>query len=226
MARPEFEADEVQTFLRQCETCDAVLDIGANVGFYSCLAASRGRRVLTFEPAPRNLNFLYRNLWSNGFSAVEVFPMGLGAKPGLMPIYGFGGITSFVPGWAQASKNSSHFAPVATLDFLVGGKLIGQKLLIKMDVEGFELAVLSGAQEMLNRKPKPTWMVEILLNDPAVPCGVSPKFRQVFEMFWSNGYRSFALGSKVAEVLPGHVDDWVACGQVDHDLHNFLFISE
>lgn len=226
MARTDFEAKEAQTFLRQCETHDIVLDIGANVGFYSCLAASRGKRVLAFEPAPRNLNFLYCNLWSNGFSSVEVFPVGLGPKPGLMPIYGYGGITSFVPGWAQAHKNGSHFAPVAMLDFLVSGKFTGQRVLIKMDVEGFELDVLAGALETLSRKPKPTWMVEILLAASFIPGGISNSFAETFDLFWSHGYRCTALDVNEMEVTADHIERWVRDGAVEGNIHNFLFAGE
>jgi FkbM family methyltransferase len=226
MASPDFEASEVQTFLQQCESHDVVFDIGANVGFYSCLAASRGKRVLAFEPAPRNLQFLYRNLWSNGFSAVEVFPVGLGPKPGLMPIYGFGGITSFVPGWAQAPKNGSHFAPVATLDFLTSGKFEGQRILVKMDVEGFELDVLAGALKTLSGEPKPTWMVEILLAAGLVPGGISRKFAETFEVFWSRGYRCSVLGLKEMKVTAARLDEWIRDNAVEDNAHNFLFSGE
>jgi len=225
MAHPDFEASEAQAFLRQCETHDVVLDIGANVGFYSCLAASRGKQVLAFEPAPRNLKFLYRNLWSNGFTAVEIFPVGLGAKPGLMPIYGSGGISSFVPGWAQASKNGSHFAPVEALDLVLGGRFPGQHLFIKMDVEGFELDVLGGARDVLGRDPKPTWMVEILLHDVAIPGGISTRFCDTFEAYWSNNYRCEALGPNAFEVSREQVERWTAKGSVERGVHNFLFTA-
>jgi FkbM family methyltransferase len=226
IARSDFETGEAQTFLRQCENHDMVFDIGANVGFYSCLAASRGKRVLAFEPAPRNLKFLYRNLLSNGFSAVEVFPVGLGPKAGLMPIYGYGGITSFIPGWAQSPKNGSHFAPVATLDFLVDGKFADQRVLIKMDVEGFELDVLTGARRTLNRNPKPTWMVEVLLASSVLPGGISQKFARTFEEFWSCGYRCTALGLKETDVTVADVERWIRDGAVEGDVHNFLFFAK
>ena len=39
MTKNGWEAVEIEAFLEVMETHDAVLDIGANVGFYSCLAA-------------------------------------------------------------------------------------------------------------------------------------------------------------------------------------------
>src|SRR5581483_11725643 len=58
MASGDFEPDEVRVFVELLDGSDAVLDVGANVGFYSCLAASRGKHVLSFEPSRRNLQFL------------------------------------------------------------------------------------------------------------------------------------------------------------------------
>ena len=43
MTRAEWEADEIEAFLALLRTHDAVLDIGANIGFYSCLAARCGK---------------------------------------------------------------------------------------------------------------------------------------------------------------------------------------
>jgi FkbM family methyltransferase len=226
MATADFEPSEVNAFLRHCGTCDVVLDIGANVGFYSCLAANQGKHVVSFEPAPRNLKFLYRNLWSNGFSAVEVLPVALGPKPGLMPIYGFGGISSLVPGWAQAPDRPAGLVPVTTLDLVAANRFPGEQLFIKMDVEGFELDVLAGADETLNRSPKPTWMLEIMLASSFIPGGTSRKFAETFDVFWSHGYQCKILGQHEQHVSPETVKGWVRSGRVETGAHNFLFLGE
>ncbi len=226
MATADFEPREVEAFLEHCGTSDVVLDIGANVGFYSCLAASRGKHVVSFEPAPRNLKFLYHNLWSNGFAAVEVLPVGLGRKPGLMPIYGSGAMASFVPGWAQSSESHIKLVPITTLDLATENRFRGERLLIKMDVEGFESEVLAGASAMLERSPKPTWMLEILLADVAIPGGISPNFAATFDFFWSQGYQCKTLGQQEQRVSPETVKEWVRSGRVETGGHNFLFFCD
>ncbi len=226
MAQATWEAAEVGVFIDLLETHDTVLDIGANIGFYSCLAASRGKRSIAFEPAPRNLTFLYRNLLNNRFSTVEVFPVGLARQPGIGRIYGYGGISSFVPGWAQAREAHSYLVPLTTLDTIAAGRFQNQNLLIKMDVEGFELDVLGGAAETLDLNPKPTWLVEILLSDEVIPGGVSRKFREVFEVFWKHGYRSRRLDSEMTPVVAADVDRWIAGGFVDAGTHDFIFSAE
>jgi FkbM family methyltransferase len=226
MAREGWEADEVGAFLELLETHDAVMDIGANVGVYSCLAASRGKHTVAVEPSARNLRFLYRNLWENGFLNVEVFPLGLAAECGLKRLYGYGGIASFVPGWAQAREGRSCLAPVSTLDTIVAGRFERKRLLIKIDVEGFELEVLSGGRATLDMVPKPTWLVEILLGGAIVPGGVGRTFADTFALFFRHGYRSRKLDAARKAVEPGDVDRWVGNGFVEGGTHNFLFSAD
>jgi FkbM family methyltransferase len=153
-ASSDFEPNEARTFLELLESHDTVLDVGANIGFYSCLAASRGKHVIAFEPLPRNLQFLYRNLWENGLHNTEVFPLGLAKEPGLRRLYGTCDTASFVTGWAQAERNLSAVVPVTSLDRIVATRFQGQKLLIKLDVVGIRTrrACWSGKYVGLNAK--------------------------------------------------------------------------
>lgn len=223
MAGSNFEPDEVKAFLEAIESHDVVLDIGANVGFYSCLAASRGKHVISFEPSVRNLNFLYRNLWENKLSRVEIFPVGVGKRSGLSRVYGFGGISSFVMGWGQAETSKYSLVPVTTLDAIVAKRFQGQRLLIKVDVEGFELDVLAGATETLNREPRPTWTVEILLRDGVIPEGINTRFQETFEVFWKRGYQCRKLDKTHSRIQNADVEHWVSRGTAD--CKNFLFSS-
>ncbi len=223
MAGDSWEVDEIEAFLALMNTHDLVFDIGANVGLYTCLAASRGKRTIAFEPSTRNLGFLYRNLWENQFHEVEVFPLGLAKKCGLGRIYGFGGISSFVPDWAQARKRQSTLVPLTTLDTIASGRFKNEKVLVKMDVEGFEMDVLAGAAETLNRDPKPTWLVEILLGGEVIPGGINRSFAETFEVFWKRGYRCRKLNSLRTPVERVDVSRWVRNEAVDEDTHDFLF---
>ncbi len=226
MAGDGWEPDEVRSFLALIETHDTVLDIGANVGFYSCLAASRGKHAIAVEPSARNLRFLLRNLWENSFLDVEVLPLGLGAKCGLRRLYGYGGLASFVPGWAQAREGQSSLAPLSTLDAIAAGRFGRRKLLIKMDVEGFEREVLAGAGATLELIPKPTWLVEIMLRGAIVPGGVGRRFAETFEVFFAHGYRARKLDAARTEVGRAELERWTANGFVDGGTHDFLFSAD
>lgn len=226
MARDDWETTEIEAFLELIESHDAVVDIGANIGFYSCLAASRGKHAIAFEPSPRNLSFLYRNLSDNQFSDVEVFPLGLAGKSGLGRMRGYGDMSSFVPGWAQAHDAKFRLVPLTTLDTHIAGRFANKKLLIKMDVEGFEMEVLAGATKTLSMIPKPTWLIEILLRNGAIPGGISRTFSETFDVFWAHGYRCRKLDAGRTSVTQPDVSSWVARGCVDSKTHDFLFSAD
>jgi FkbM family methyltransferase len=223
--REDYEPDEAAAFLEMLENHEIVLDIGANVGFYSCLAASRGKQVICFEPSPRNLKYLYRNLWDNQFRNVEIFPLGLAKQPGLNRLYGFSMTASFVPGWRRADKGHFTTVPVTSLDTIMEGRFRNRKLLIKMDVEGFELDVLAGAERTLALTPKPTWMVEVFLAHETIPGGTNTRFAETFELFWKHGYQCEALNAKRGSVQPADVRRWAAKGVADAETSNFLFFD-
>jgi len=224
IASSDFESNEVTGFLELLESHDTVLDIGANIGFYSCLAASRGKHVVSFEPGPRNLHFLYRNLVENGLLDVEVFPLVLAKEPGLLHLYGFSDMASFVTGWAQADRKRRALVPVTSLDRIIASRFGGLKLLIKLDVEGYELEVLGGAENTLSSMPKPTWLVEILLCDSVIPGGTNHRFQDTFETFWERGYQCRRLDKRHAPVQKADVDRWLDRGSAD--CKSFLFSSK
>ena len=226
MAGGGWEAEEIETFLELMKYHDTVIDIGANIGLYTCLAASQGKHAIAIEPSHRNLRFLYRNLWENHFPNVEVFPLGLGRQSGLGRIYGYGGIASFVPGWAQTREAQSNLVALSTLDILVAARFQNKSPLIKMDVEGFELDVLAGAQRTLDLNPKPTWIVEISLSEEIIPGGLNRRFHETFEIFWKHGYQCRKVDRARTPVSPADVDSWVINGVVDSGTHDFLFSAD
>ncbi len=225
MTQPEWESHEIEAFLNLLSTHHVVLDIGANIGLYSCLASLHRKHVLAFEPSPRNLQFLYQNLWQNGYNNVEVFPMGLGSQCGLGLIHGFGGIASFVKGWAQSDGRHAQVVPLTTLDTVLCDRFHGERIVVKIDVEGFELEVLKGAASLLQRHPQPTWLVEILLKDKVIPTGINQNFRDTFHLFEKFGYECRTLDGMFDLVTGERIERWMNAGRVSDRLHNFLFRS-
>jgi hypothetical protein len=62
MAAGVFETEEIEVFLRLLQKASTCIDIGANIGLYTCLAAAQGKHVVAIEPLSVNLTALYRNL--------------------------------------------------------------------------------------------------------------------------------------------------------------------
>lgn len=89
MVTGAFEPQERAVLERLLHDSDVFVDVGANVGLYTCLARSAGKTVLAIEPLQRNLDYLYANLRANGFEDVEVFPVGLADRPACPPYTGW-----------------------------------------------------------------------------------------------------------------------------------------
>ena len=222
MASGVFEKKEIDLFLKHLERASTCIDIGANIGLYTCLAARHGKHVVAVEPMPSNLKFLFRNLVRNDFSDVEVFPLALSSRGGILRIFGDGTAASLLPGWAGASEKSYKIVPVTTLDVIVNTRFDGLPLLIKLDVEGFEMEVLKGGQRTLSLNPRPTWLVEIVLNEH-FPGGLNNRYNETFEAFWQYGYHATTADEEQRPVNPNDVSRWAKQGSADFGSHNYLF---
>lgn len=219
-AAAAFEPAEVQLVQQILPQVDAFIDVGANIGLYTCLAGQAGVPTVAVEPQPDNLDLLYANLQDNRVKKVSVMPLALGATPGLLTLYGAGTGASLVHGWAGASRGA--VVAVTTLDIVcLGMELLGKRLLIKVDVEGAELDLLRGAPRVLAARPAPRWLAEVAFSEHH-PDGVNPHFRDVFEAFWRHGYQATEVSTGKV-VLAEDVSDWLRRGSRGFGSYNYLF---
>jgi FkbM family methyltransferase len=221
-ASGEFEPDEVAFISEQLASADLFVDVGANIGLYTLLGLRHGVETVAVEPLPDNLRLLYSNLRDNDVKDVEVVPAALGAQPrGLLRLYGGGTAASLVPGWASASADHV-MVPVTTLDRLYRSWAAdGRSMLVKIDVEGAELALLDGAMETLARRAPTVWLVEVNFKEHH-PSGEHPAFAEVFDRFWTHGYKAHELQTGQC-VDRQEIVDWLQAGQQAFGGHNFVF---
>lgn len=224
MQEGTFEPEEVALFKEQFLQSDLFVDIGSNIGFYACLARSLGRHVIAIEPLPKNLEYLFTNLLANDWKDIEVFPVGLSESPGLATLYGASSTgASLISNWAGASQFFQRTIPLSTLDILLGDRFAGKKIFIKIDVEGVEYPVLLGAARVMQMQPKPTWVLEVCLNEYH-PDGVNPHFQDVFSLFWRNGYEVRTADKSNKLIEPADVERWVRSGSCDSGTINYKFV--
>jgi FkbM family methyltransferase len=141
---------------------DVILDVGANIGYFCLLFAKwlRGTgRVYAFEPFPRTVERLKRNLELNPRlkalvhlreTAVSDF---VGSLSMSAPDEGNSGCN-------YLSARGKADVAVTTLDAFVQQESFSRVDLIKVDVEGSEVALLKGARETLERF-RPLVMIEV-----------------------------------------------------------------
>lgn len=177
---------EVSFLLGVLEQCPGdVVEVGANVGTHTVpmakLLAARGDRLWAFEPQPFIFQNLCANLALNGLVNVRATPEAVGATVTTVqfeePAYASPGNFGGVRMWADP-VGKPGFTPVrcGTLDTMVGVEHVG---LIKVDVEGFELAVLQGGERTIQEQ-RPVLYVE---ND-RVEGSVA-----LIEWLWAHDYR-------------------------------------
>jgi FkbM family methyltransferase len=195
MCAGTFETQEVAELKALLEGADVFVDVGANIGYFSCLAASLGKHVVAVEPLAANLRFLLANISMNHWeSQVEVFPVGVSDRFGVAKFYGAGTGASLNEGWAGASRYFSTMIALSTLDTLCA-KFRNSRIVIKIDVEGAEYAALLGAREVLNYQPAPAWLVEITLHEHRGGA-VNADYLRTFDLFFDCGYQCRSVGGR------------------------------
>ena len=118
-----------------------VVDAGANIGWFSLLAASRGARsVRAFEPEPTAANLLTRSARTNGFNNIKVEQTALLDRTGSAKLYISDTSNKGLHSIARQVGNSSIDVPCTTLDSSLSEPID----LLKLDTEGSEMRVVGG----------------------------------------------------------------------------------
>ena len=137
------------------EAGDVVMDVGANIGWYSLLIEKlAGVRldIFAFEPDPDNFSLLTENVRSNGCRMVTPIQAAAGPEPARQLLYryakGNAGRHSLLP----IHEGTPVSVDTVRLDEIWQQRGLGSRVLrlIKIDVEGYELKALQGAGELLS----------------------------------------------------------------------------
>lgn len=149
---------------------DTVLDVGANIGFFSLLAArlvGETGRVHAFEPEPRNFKFLIKNIALNAYDQIAAYNKAIWRQPGHLKLYlsnelDTGAHTLRVRHamryFDQSSEGQSVDVECVVMDsFLAGVERVD---VIKMDIEGAEAGALEGMAAMIQANPGLKMFVE------------------------------------------------------------------
>lgn len=219
-----FEPEEIALVRDLLRDCDRLVDVGANVGVYTCLARSAGKAALAVEPLLGNARRLKANLAANGWHDTEVATVGLAEAEGESEIYGTATGASLIAGWSGVSRHTMlrQRLRLTTLDALLGDRFAGERLLIKIDIEGAEYGCFRGALRTLARTPAPIWLVEICLTEH-FPQGVNPNFVATFDLLFGHGYKAVTANAARRPVKREEVVAWASAGRSDSGTHNYLF---
>ena len=137
-----------------------VVDVGANVGSYSCYIGNRvhDARIVAFEPHPRTHAKLLFNLSANDLPTGDVLNCALGEVETTMALWSDGGSnighTSLLPEGTANAKVSVD-VPVRVLPDVLRERGVARVDLLKIDIEGFEdralMPLLEGHEDVWPR---------------------------------------------------------------------------
>src|SRR6202007_1747199 len=139
-----------------------VVDIGCNIGYFALLEAKcvgPTGKVIAIEPEPGNARLFLDNLRANGYRNVEFHQVAISDRNGTFPLriseksnrHSLGPVP-----WPTTGFN----VPVRTLDSLIGKDPPESVDLVRMDLEGHEVEVLSGMRATIHRY-SPKLLIEI-----------------------------------------------------------------
>ncbi|MFK7050328.1 Methyltransferase domain protein [Flavobacterium columnare] len=150
-----FDYEDSMFVINNISSQDVFVDIGANVGHFSLLAANNGAQVYAFEPIKETFEKLKRNVELNILENVELYNVGVGNKNEFLNFTTNKDVMNSV-----ALDNEAEVRKIKVL--VLDEVLINvNPTMLKIDVEGYELFVLQGADQILKAPSLKYILIEI-----------------------------------------------------------------
>lgn len=203
--------DTIGFVQRYLQPSDHFIDVGANIGLYTLLAASRiGKtgHLYAFEPCPKTVERLQETLSANQLDWVHLHAIALGDAESTLTLTTDRDTVNHVLLNADHSQAVTHI-PCRRLDAVVDPN--HTYAIAKIDVEGFELPVLKGADRLLSQHQIEVLILEI--NGASHRYGIHAE--DIVAYLNSLGYTSFSYEFESNQLTP-----------IDSGWDDVLFISQ
>jgi FkbM family methyltransferase len=158
---------EMTEITRHVRAGDWVIDVGANIGYYTCHMArcvGASGRVLAFEPVATSFALLSANVRAIGATNVTLFNVALSSTATILsmaiPPYEHSRVKNYYQAHISPEGECSVFC--LPLDAI---PIPGVVRLVKIDAEGHDLQVLLGMESLLQRD-RPRLIIEASPSDP------------------------------------------------------------
>ncbi len=165
LALGTYEVPIQNIFAQYLKTGAVFYDIGANVGFFSIVAAKLvgdSGKVIAFEPGKDNAQAIRHNAALNNFKQIEVIEKAISntSGSGQLLLAKYSGGHALATADAPPDLAGEITVDVVSIDDLIAQKLIVPPNFVKVDVEGAELDVLKGMKETI-KTYQPTIIYEV-----------------------------------------------------------------
>ena len=185
------------------------VDVGANYGWHSLVGArvvGEGGQVISVEPNPRNAGLLRRSAARNGFAHLKVVAAAAGDRQGFgaLETDGSNGRIVGIDAEIVEALPCSFVVPLQRLDHILREAGDPHVDVMKVDVEGFELAALRGAGALIERD-RPVIVSEFFPRALLATGGVDPE--KYLDALREPGYSISVIGRdgelSNAEIMDG-----------------------
>ncbi len=157
-----------------------VLDIGANIGYFTLMMAKQSKQLYAFEPEPRNYQTLQKNIEFNHLENVHLYNYAIAEVSGITTLH----LCDTNRGMHRIYESQFCKEGTVNVETIAIDDLIEYADFIKIDIEGAELGALKGMKRLL-KKHHPILLMEF--HPPSIiEYGVQP--RDVFDFVVEMGY--------------------------------------
>ena len=213
-----YEENESCFVFQMVQDKDTIIEIGANLGWYSIQFAIRfpNSKIYSFEPVPRTFSFLEKNIELNNIENIQIYNLGMADAERVADFFYFksGSAVASMMNLLDHESATKIKCSITTLDLIVASLNIQRLDFIKCDVEGAELSVIQGGLESI-RKFLPIIYIELYH-------GWCEKFDyrpdDVMELLKNCGYECFEIHKKSLKRIKNIVSTSKNC--------NFFFLNK
>jgi FkbM family methyltransferase len=215
-----YEPFETEFIKKEIRKGDVVVDIGANIGYYTLIFAKLvgpEGKVFAFEPDPVNFALLTKNIETNGYKNVEPVRKAVSNRTGVSRLYL--SKSSAADHRIYDSKDGRKSIEIETVsldDYFKSYK--GKIDFIKMDIQGSEGAAIQGMPELLkNSRLK---MIMEYWPKAANKFGIDPE--SLLRLVSESGFKFFELDEKTKTLKPIEITDLRKPGLSPDHIHTNL----
>lgn len=201
-----FEPFQTEIVKKEIKKGDTVLDIGANIGYYTLLFAKlvgEGGKVYAFEPDPINFGLLKKNVELNGYQNVVLIQRAVSNKAGKIKLY----LCENNSGMHRIykSKFCRRFIEIESIILDEYFKGFDKKInFIKLDIEGAEAVAMEGMSRLLQANKD----IKVITEFAPVSIkefGAEPE-RYLKNVLLNHGFKLYEINENKNKIEPVTID--------------------
>jgi FkbM family methyltransferase len=195
-----YEPLETEIIKEKIQNGDVVIDIGANIGYFTLLLAKlvgTTGKVFAFEPEPSNFSLLNENIKLNKYNNVITEQKGVADSNNVMKFFLANDRTMHSLHKSKYHHNEMMIDVVKLDDYFKDLDFITKIKFIKIDAEGSEFNVLKGMKEILKRNNTVKLLIEFI-PEHLIKAGIDPK--EVIEFLRKRNFEIFFVNEKTKKM--------------------------